>query len=368
MWEWHLWDHLVQDFDKSKANYGNVAEHPELVNINYGEDELPSVIAAREGKGKPAANDKPAADQRPRIDPDYTHVNGVAYNPDLDQIAVSIWPSASSGSSITARRPPRRRATPAAAGAGRRPPVPLGQSRGPIGPARRRTGSSSPSTTLTGFPKGLPGAGHLLLFNNGRERPEGNYSSVDELALPVDSQGDTRQPGTAYGPDQPVWSYAAPKKTDFYSSFISGAERVSNGNTLICSGANGTIFEVTPEKAIVWKYVNPFKNEVPIGEPPRPGRIMTSLAGEMLAISADQRKQLDEIQKDIDAHLDRFLTADQKKQFAVWPRNPDGEAIDAGDAPARSWPATSDRLKLRTTRRTTSLPSRRRWTAGSTGC
>ena len=42
VWEWHLWDHLVQDFDKTKANYGDVAKHPELVNINFGEDEIPA--------------------------------------------------------------------------------------------------------------------------------------------------------------------------------------------------------------------------------------------------------------------------------------------------------------------------------------
>src|SRR3954471_8726766 len=75
VWEWHLWDHLVQDFDKSKANYGNVAEHPELVNINYGEEELPSSItaaAAKGGKNKSNADDKPAAntDRPPRINPD----------------------------------------------------------------------------------------------------------------------------------------------------------------------------------------------------------------------------------------------------------------------------------------------------------
>ena len=262
VWEWHLWDHLVQDFDKSKANYGNVAEHPELVNINYGEDELPSVIAAKEGKDKPAADGKPAADRPPRIDPDYTHFNGVAYNPDLDQIAVSVW--AFSEFWIIDH------GTTTAQAAGH-----TGGRRGRGGdllyrwgnPRAYRAGTKADRKLFSQhnahwIPKGLPGAGHLLLFNNGRERPEGNYSSVDELALPVDSQGRyTRQPGTAYGPDQPVWSYTAPKKTDFYSSFISGAQRLSNGNTLICSGANGTIFEVTPEKAIVWKYVNPFKND-----------------------------------------------------------------------------------------------------------
>ena len=154
--------------------------------------------------------------------------------------------------------------------------------------------------------------------------------------LPADSQGRyTRQPGKAYGPDQPVWSYTAPKKSDFYSSFISGTQRLSNGNTLICSGANGTIFEVTPEKAIVWKYVNPVKNDTPIGTPPRPGQIMTSIAGEMLDISADQRKQLDEIQKDIDAHLDKLLTAEQKKQAAEWPRNPGSNGYNPAPRPGQ---------------------------------
>ena len=36
VWEWHAWDHLIQDYDSSKANYGVVEDHPELIDINYG--------------------------------------------------------------------------------------------------------------------------------------------------------------------------------------------------------------------------------------------------------------------------------------------------------------------------------------------
>mgnify|MGYP007000438460 len=34
VWEWHLWDHLIQDVDPSLSNFGNISEHPELFDIN----------------------------------------------------------------------------------------------------------------------------------------------------------------------------------------------------------------------------------------------------------------------------------------------------------------------------------------------
>lgn len=103
------------------------------------------------------------------------------------------------------------------------------------------------------IPEGLPGAGDLLLFDN--EGPSGfpptrlgtqNGSRVLEIN-PV-----TRQI---------VWEYSAvdsgaPGWT-FYSSFISSARRLPNGNTLIDEGMNGRIFQVTPAGEIVWEYVNP---------------------------------------------------------------------------------------------------------------
>src|SRR5262249_34676831 len=99
--------------------------------------------------------------------------------------------------------------------------------------------------------KGLPGAGHVLIFNNGLKRPAGGYSSVDELVLPVDARGQfTCTKGKAFGPEQFAWTYVAPKKSDFFAPFISGAQRLENGNTLICSGTNGTVFEVTPDDNI----------------------------------------------------------------------------------------------------------------------
>ena len=68
---------------------------------------------------------------------------------------------------------------------------------------------------------------------------------------------------------QVVWQYDGASSADqywtFYSAFISSARRLPNGNTLICEGMHGRVFQVTPEGDIVWEYVNPHFAE-PVGK------------------------------------------------------------------------------------------------------
>src|SRR5262249_48594099 len=87
------------------------------------------------------------------------------------------------------------------------------------------------------IPPGGPGAGPLLVFNNGARRPKGPFSSVDEVALPESESGDyVRDRDGRFGPREPLWSYSAANPIEFYSMLLSGAQRLPNGNTLICLG------------------------------------------------------------------------------------------------------------------------------------
>lgn len=111
---------------------------------------------------------------------------------------------------------------------------------------------------------GLPGAGHFLVFNNGPGRADPPFSSVDEIEPPLARDGTyTLEPNGRFDPDRPVWSYGAKESERFFSSFISGAQRLKNGNTLICSGENGRIFEVTERGEIVWEYWNEHGGDSP---------------------------------------------------------------------------------------------------------
>jgi hypothetical protein len=107
---------------------------------------------------------------------------------------------------------------------------------------------------------GLPGEGDILIFNNGVTRPGSHYSSVDEITSPILENGSYYlEDESAYGPAEQTWIYTADPATSFYSSSISGVQRLANGNTLICSGETGKIFEVTLEEETVWQY-----NAVPL--------------------------------------------------------------------------------------------------------
>jgi len=230
VWEWHLWDHLIQDADKDKANFGDVGAHPERVDINY------NVVAGQ------------------RANPDWTHFNAVAYNAELDQIVVSlrnfseIW--------ILDHGTTTREA------GGH-----TGGKRGKGGDLLYRWGNprvyragTTQDQRLYGqhnvhwIPSGLEGAGHLLIFNNGDTRPGSKYSSVEEIVLPDANGRYSLGADKKYRPDGSVWSYSAPNPTDFYSVNISGVQRLPNGNTLVCAGAPGIVFEVTPQKKVVWQY------------------------------------------------------------------------------------------------------------------
>ena len=102
--------------------------------------------------------------------------------------------------------------------------------------------------------------------------PDGEFSTVDELEPPVDGIGDYElTTGDAYGPADLSWQYKAPNPTDFYSRNISGAQRLANGNTLICSGAGGRLFEVTEQGAIVWEYISPITQAGPLMQGQSPG-------------------------------------------------------------------------------------------------
>jgi hypothetical protein len=261
VWEWHLWNHLIQDHDKSKANYGNVAEHPELVDVNYWMDVVGLIARAKDGMDKLRSIGYVAsgAPTRPAgVNPDWSHFNGVAYNPELDQIAVSVH----AFSEVWIIDHGTTKAQAAGHAGGR-----YGKGGDLLyrwgNPSAYRAGTKADQRFFAQhdahwIPRGLPGAGRLLVFNNGGLRPDGRYSTVDELVLPGEDSGRyARQAGSAYGPDKPIWSYGAPGMSDFFSILLSGAQRLPNGNTLICSGSNGTLLEVTPEKEVVWKYVIP---------------------------------------------------------------------------------------------------------------
>ncbi|GJM33380.1 MAG: hypothetical protein DHS20C18_23810 [Saprospiraceae bacterium] len=231
IWQWHLWDHLVQDFDENQDNYGAIAEHPELMDINYGNNGL-----------------------------DWIHLNAINYNPALDQIVVSarglseIWVIDHSTTTEEAA--------------------------GNDGDFLYRWGNPQVYDRGTQndqqfygqhdvqwIAPGLTDAGKIMVYNNGQGRPGGNYSSVDIIEPPVNTDGNYElEAGQAYGPTGLSWSYVAQPPNSFYSPRISGVQRLPNGNTIICEGTSGHLFEIDNDGNTVWDYISPIRGNGPVSQ------------------------------------------------------------------------------------------------------
>jgi len=263
VWEWHVWDHMVQELYRSRDNYGIVAEHPELIDINAApahraRQELATPESVEQLRALGYLAGDAASDDRPEIAADWTHVNAVDYNPQLDQILLSsrhfseIWIIDHSTTTEEAAGHSGGRyghggdllyrwGNPESWGVGERQDKELFVQHDPHW-----------------IPPGRPGAGNILIFNNGAGRPDLNYSSVLEIAAPLQPDGSYVMEPEVPTAATVVWEYVAPDPQSMYSGLLGGAERLPNGNTLIAIGVAGRIIEVGADNAVVWEFDNPY--------------------------------------------------------------------------------------------------------------
>ena len=118
------------------------------------------------------------------------------------------------------------------------------------------------------IPQGLPGAGNILVFDNGGWSGYGAPNNMSKDGTKVNNIDRSRVLEIDPTTKKVVWEfkgsdmegYGGPGIHDyrFYSPLTSAAQRLPNGNTFITEGVGGRYIEVTPDKEVVWEFVNPF--------------------------------------------------------------------------------------------------------------
>ncbi|WCO02339.1 aryl-sulfate sulfotransferase [Psychroserpens ponticola] len=232
VWEWNIKDHLIQDFDVTKDNFGVVENNPQLLDINF--------LGGLSGSEN------------------WLHMNSIQYNNNLDQIVMSARHMSEiyiiDHSTSTA------------------------EASGDTGGIYNKGGDflyrwGNPQSYRQGtqndqklfgqhyphwIPDGLPNAGQLILYNNGFSRTP-SFSEVFILTPPTTAPGVyDYTSNTAYGPTATDYTYTNPvDPINFFSRILSGAQVLPNGNILICDGDSGYFFEIDSNENIVWEYINP---------------------------------------------------------------------------------------------------------------
>jgi hypothetical protein len=232
VWEWKLWDHLVQDYDSELNNYGNISSSHGLLDINFA-------LGSNEGPLPPQFTD-----------PDMVHLNAIDYNEALDQIVISsrktneIYIIDHSISSEAAE--------------------------GDLGnflyrwgnPKMYNCGTSADQLLYAPHSVNWLADDKLILFNNGVNRPGGNYSSVETVLLPIFENGNySHQSGEAFLPNFSTYSYNIGQ--DYYTQSQGGAFQLPDGNMLVTISTMKTILELDPSGEIVFEYYHDENGNIP---------------------------------------------------------------------------------------------------------
>jgi len=224
VWEWHMWDHLIQDHDSTKANYGVVADNPQLMDMNvvpkFSNDEF--------------------------FGYDWFHVNGISYNETLDQLVFT----SRMGSEFYIIDHSTTTAEAATSSGG---------NSGMGGDLLYRWGNPSnygaPGAQMIPaavhdpqwVKAGRPYAGHIQFFNN--EGVSSNGSAVDLILAPESGNTYSWSPGTSYAPT----ALTKRHETVEFSSGQSASDRMSNGNVFVAVSAE-YMYEVDSNDNMVWQY------------------------------------------------------------------------------------------------------------------
>ena len=243
VWEWHAWDHLIQDYDETKANFGVVGDNPELIDVNYD---------THDG------------------DADWLHANAIDYHPEFNQIMLSIpyfdeiWVIDHSTSIEDAAG-----STGGIWGKGGDLLYRWGN------PKTYRAGDSTDQKlffqhdthwNLDHISPGKVDFGKVMVFNN---RVGADFSTVNIFDPMFDDyDGNYMIMDGQYIPTDFDLTLTHPTPQRMYSTGLSSFQQLVNDNYLITVGRFGYTFEITPDNEIVWEYITPIRGgtAVPQGD------------------------------------------------------------------------------------------------------
>lgn len=243
VWEWKLFDHLIQDFDASKPNFGNVSTNPQLLDINYNNGNSFNPI----------------------------HANAIDYNQELDQIAVSAR-HLNEVFVIDHSTTTKEAATHS------------GGIYGKGGDFLWRWGNPETYNQGTSADKKLgrqhdikwitegPYKDKMSVFSNDGYGFDLRASSI-HIIDPKDSDGVYSLDSGKFLPKDYYWSYDGTILGEvMIESTRSGVQIMANGNALINETSLGRITEIDPSGNVIWVYIIPISDnstynqfDIPVG-------------------------------------------------------------------------------------------------------